>query len=742
MCHDELDKFGEIKKVICSFPKKPLKTIKPIQTPFFDISTKMYKNTFFLIINPVYKIKSYPIVFDLVKDKAVFDVKTEFSSKWMILGYIKEIPVIKKDKKNEFSINFPFYQDDELPYVGGLDIKGNPIELKDTDDVSLFIKIKKLYKQGKYDDCIDSADEILESYPNTIFKSELLYYKIKSYFKLRSYEDVIDLSKEFLKNFSSDNNIPEIVMMIAYGYYKNGMYSDADYFFDRLFNEHADSRYAKLGYIYKGDMLSAGGEDKKAKKFYKKALYSAKDVDIASLAAFKLAQINILNGKYKKAKEYIEKILKADKGFLYSHYTDTKDIMQSFVDNKMYKIAAEMALAVLDDMPKHHDDYEILLKNAGIWLAKTDEKKEALKILQRYIKEFNDGFFISDVEKTRDELFFATNKDTNTSDLLEKYNKLIEEYGDKPIGQKALYEKAKLMLKEKMYSDILQIKDDILNLDDDYKDKEEIVKDAAYGLMKDSLKAKQCDIVLDIQKDYNITVEEKFDDGLYECFYMANDFEKAKNIVLKHIDTKDIASKREWLYKLLKVDFMLHRYKDVIDESKDLISLIDNIQNSAYKDVYRYMFDSYGMLKDYDGMLDTITKIENIFGVDPKDIDRYVDMINLGVAKNDDNIIIKYAKKLYDLQNKINSYAQSPFVEFALYQAYMNKERYNEAYQVIKSLDKLKLKNNVRARQKYLLGEVLTKLWRDEEAKKAYKEAIKADPKSSWASLAKTALNL
>ena len=46
------------------------------------------------------------------------------------------------------------------------------------------------------------------------------------------------------------------------------------------------------------------------------------------------------------------------------------------------------------------------------------------------------------------------------------------------------------------------------------------------------------------------------------------------------------------------------------------------------------------------------------------------------------------------------------------------------------------------ARQKYLLGSVYAKLWRDDEATKAYKAAITADPKSAWARLAKSALEL
>ena len=85
------------------------------------------------------------------------------------------------------------------------------------------------------------------------------------------------------------------------------------------------------------------------------------------------------------------------------------------------------------------------------------------------------------------------------------------------------------------------------------------------------------------------------------------------------------------------------------------------------------------------------------------------------------------------------SHAQSPFVEFALYEAYIQRENYKRAYEVVKSLDTLELSKENRARQKYLLGNVLTKLWKDEAAQKAYQEAIDADKESAWAQLAKSA---
>ena len=744
VCKSENDSFGNPKELICAFEKIPKESIKPLENEFFTITTKKLKKNFFLVIHTKYKLYFKPIIFDLTKDDETFTPHTKKKKRWLVVGYIKELPLIKPTQPDENRLSFPMRLPSRpLPYVGGLDLKGNPVHIKETEDVKAFVRVKKLFAAKKYEDCIDAADEVLELYPKTLFRPELLYYKIKSLFKLRAYQNVLDLSKEFLHNYSSSENVPEILMMTAVAYYKNGQYSDADYFFDRLFSEHADSVYTKWGYIYKADMAVDSGENSKAVKYYKKALLETKHIDVAAMAAFKLANLYVSEGKYKKAKYYLDKLLKGKDDFFYKHYSMAKELMFDLADAEHYLEAAKIDEAILKYMKKKEDDYEANLRYLGIWLAKTPLKQKAVAALDRYIKEFNDGAYIEEIEKTRDSIFFNS-KEEDAKKLLAKYDKLIERYGyDDPIGQRALYEKVKLMLKKKMYSDVLQLKEQIHKLDETlYHDKDQLVQEAALGLMESALKNRQCQVVLNIQNDYNVTVSSKWDFGLYDCFVKAADFTKAKKIAERNLKTKDIKLKKEWLYRYAKVDFATGNYSETIDAAKDLLTLIDDIKKSKYKDIYRVLFDAYDRLGNFDGMVATIEKIEELFGLSYKDIDRYVDMINVGVAKKDDNIIIKYGKKLYDLQQRTGSHAQSPFVEFALYQAYMNKEQYKKALEVISSLDDVKLSKKDRARQKYLKGAVLDKLWRNDAAKKAYEEAIKADPASPWAKLAKSALEL
>ena len=116
--------------------------------------------------------------------------------------------------------------------------------------------------------------------------------------------------------------------------------------------------------------------------------------------------------------------------------------------------------------------------------------------------------------------------------------------------------------------------------------------------------------------------------------------------------------------------------------------------------------------------------------------------MNTGNSLKDDTITIKYGQIAYDMQKKSASYPQSPGLEFTLFQAYMQKEEYNKALEIINSLNTLEMSKTDIARQKYLLGSVYSKLWRDDEARSAYKESIKIDSTSAWAKLAQSALDI
>lgn len=742
-CQEIKNDFDVTTQILCAFSKKPTQDLKNIQNEFFRVSGKLKKGTYFLIIKPLFKMELRANIFDLSRDDTLFDVSASSAKSWTVIGYKKEFPLIKKDKeKSEIAINFPFFLDkDKLPYVGSLDLRGNPVHIKKVEDVKDYLNVKKYYKNRRYTQCLDTINDILQSYPNTLFKEELFYYQIKSYDKLHDWDNVIAEAKIFLREYSASDNIAEVLSLIAKAYAKVSQTTDADYFFDRLFSEHPKSVYTQWGYIYKGDMLTDAGGIKAAEKFYIRALKETQDLEVAATAAFHLAD-NLLGQSSKEAAKYIMKIVKAKPDFFMEDLKASKKMMETFANEGDYDTAAAIAGAILTKMDATYDEYEELLKNRALWLSKTKKKKEAIAALNDYIKKFPDGDYIELVENTKDALFFDLS-DLNTSIKLKEYDKLIEEYGSDTIGEKALYEKAKLLLKEKKYSEVLALKERLEKLDDDiYSDLQQIIKEAAIGSMKTALNRKNCMQVLTISNEYNITLSQKWDDGIYSCSMQGGDFELAKKIASKNLKAKRVAERKKWLYRYAKVEFATSHYTNAIKAAKDLIVLISDDKKSPYADIYRTLFDAYQRVDNSNEMIRAITKIESIFGLDYKDIDRYVAMINIGNDMHDDNMIIKYAKRVMSIQERSKSYAQTPFVEFALYGAYMDKEDYSKAYEVIRSLDERRLKPLDRARQKYLLGNVLSRLWQDSEAKKAYKASIKADKNSPWAKLSQSALKL
>lgn len=741
LCKEIKDDYERNSEIICAFSKRPSSKIRNLQNEFFKIDTFYKKNTFFLRIRPIHKIKLIPQIFNLSTENTIYTVDVSISKQWLVIGYTENLPLIENIKRPDISLNFPYYSDlDTLPYVGSLDLNGNPVHIKKVGDVKDYLRVKKLYEKKHYEKSMEIIEDILQEYPDTLFKAELIYYKIKVYAQLHDYDNVIDSAKIYLKEYSGSDNIAEVLALIAQAYTKVGLNSDADYFFDRLFSEHKNSKFEQWGYIYKGEMLAAGGSEIPAMKFYKKALYSTSDLEVAAHAAFNIAMRRI-NLSPEEAATYIDKIVVAKPSYFKQEYKQSLSMMETFVDAGDYKTASEIANALVDALGITDDNYELLLSQRALWMAKLPDKENGLAALKRYLKEFPDGDYITAIEIAKDALFFDTT-DTNSSQRLSEFDLLMDTYAGDSIGERAIYEKAKLLLKLKHYDDVLKMQESLRNLDEKYSDVEEIISLAAKGLMEVSLEKKECKEVIAIANDYNITLSNDWDDGIYTCAMKGGDYQLSKSIAKKNFQSKDLEFRKKWLYRYIKVDFATGNYSDVIHASQDLISLIENDIDSKYKDVYRYLFDTYERLENKEKLLSSMLLVEKAFGTNYEDIERYVTMMTLGRDMKDDNLVIRYGLMVTKIQKDSSSSAQSPYVEFTLYQSYMNRENFEEALKTLQSLENVSLSKNDKARSKYLEGMVLMKLWRDEEAKVAYDAAIVADKESAWAKLAKSAKEL
>ena len=741
LCQAEKDDLQVTTSIICAFKKRPIKPFTDIENNFFIINSKIKDKMFFIIIKPRKKMILKAIHFNLLNNSELYQVEDDYSKHWNVIGYKDKPPFLQEKKESALNINFPIeFAESEYPYVGGLDILGNPIHMTRVKDVSDYLQIKRYYQTKQYDMALELIEEVLANFPDTIFKSELLLYQIRCYHEKNEAEPLIQVSKSFIREYSSDINIAEVLADTADAYSQIALYTDADYFFDRLFDEHKQSPFYNLGLIYKARQLQNAGNNKKALVFYKKALNRSADVKIAALAAYQIILLELESGRSKKVVKYIDLILDGDRKYFSERLKESVDLAMKLTTYSNYQSAADIAGALLENMDKSSEYYEELLKNRGEWLAETDNKDEALKIFNQYLTQYKFGQYIDEVKRKKDALFFDVS-DENSTKKLEDFDILMDKYQGDSIAKRALYEKAKLLLQMKRYQDILDMKADILSLDPAlYKDTDVIVENAALGLMKKSLKNGECVKVVELSKNCDINLSVEWDAKLYDCYIDAGDFDKAKEIAQTHINTKVFSERVEWLEKYTKIDFELGNYTEVVDAAKELISLRDDKKKNIQ--TYRLLFDASQRLGDSENMLSSIQKIEELVGLKYKDIERYTQMLTYAKNIKDDMMVRNYANKIMQLQKKANSYTQSPYVEFILAQVLMNDNKNAKALEVLNSLDKRDITKDKRSRQKYLMGVLYQKLGDIQKSKESFNRSIEADANSSWAKLAKDALKL
>lgn len=703
----------------------------------------MTKNGYTIRITPKSKMKLLPVQFDLSKEVQTYQSTVQSSKHWIVVGYPSKLPLITPASASSSAINFPVKIDRNInPYVGGLDLKGQPIKIARVQDVTDYMEMKKAYLAKDYEKVLDLSQTTLKNYPKTVFKNELMLYQIRALHEKEESETLLEVSKAFLRDFSSDPNVAEVLAYTANAYSKIGQSIDADYFFDRLFDEQADSPFASLGMVYKAEELEASGNPKNAMQFYQKALASSTDVAIASKAAFRLAKMELDSGNTKKSKQYVEKIASANPKYFADVRDDATEMIQTFADRNDSKTAAKITESLLGTAEPKSPDHELLLRNLGLQLAQGEQRDNALKRFNEYLSAYKYGEYVEEIRHAKDGLFFEQGE-SNVTAQLKKYNDLIERYGNDSVGRKALYKKAQLLLKAKRYKEVLDLESELYRLEStEFPQTNAMITQSAIGLEKQRLKEGNCADAMALQKMYRIKLLPEWDTQLFECARKTAQFDTAKKIARNHIKSKSVAERQLWLSRMVETQFSLGEYKEAMKGGEELITLLGIEKNPDLNGIYRTMYDASQRSGDGEGMIRHIKSVESAFGSDFKDVERYTQMVSLGIKRKDETMVQNYGRKVMELQSRTKTYTQTPFIEFTLAQSYQNLGKDTEALKVLKTLDSRKLTGEKRARQSYLMGAIAQKLGRKAEARAAFNASIKADPTSAWGKLAKDALGL
>lgn len=742
-CSATNDEFGETRRIDCRFTTPPKQGFSPIDNPLMNVKGAATSKGYTVTILPKSKIKLMPVSFNLSKAEQTYQSDVKQASHWMVVGYQTRLPMLNPASTSALAINFPVkVKNNTTPYVGGLDLKGNPIKIRRVQDVTDYMEMKKAYAAKEYDKVLDRAKSALKEYPNTVFKNELMLYQIRAYHHLGEHEKLLAVSKQFLREYSGDPSVAEVLAYTGNSYSKLGQVIDADYFYDRLFDEQSESPFVPLGMIYKAEQSESTGDPKKAMMFYQKALEGTSDIQIASKAAYKLAQLEMVNNNPKKSAEYIDKIASANPDYFDEVREDAINLSMALADRKDPKTAARITEALLNKTDKKLEDYPLLLRNLGLQLAKAGKKNEALKRFNEYLEMFKYGEYAEEIRRAKDGLFFDEGSE-DTAKEIKKYNDLIERYGDDGVGRKALYKKAQLLFKEKRYKEILDMESELYRLESaEFPETNTLITKSAIGLTKSYLQEGKCVEAMKLQKMYKVKLLTQWDESLFNCAIKTTQYATAKKIAQRHLKSPSIKERQVWLSRMVQTQFGLGEYKEAIKGGNELVTLLGIEKNPPLNEIYRTMYDAAQRVGDTNGMIRHIKSIEGSFPNDFKDIERYTQMVSLGLKQKDEAITQNYARKVIALQDRTKTYTQSPYIEFTLAQSYQNLGKDKDALNVLRSLNGRKLTPERRSRQQYLIGAVEQKMGNRRAAREAFNASIKADPASAWGKLAKDALGL
>lgn len=748
VCIPEYDDFQEIDSIVCDIEAEPSNPVRPIKNLFFDVKLKIWKKHTKLIIIPKENTLLYSSDYDLSTIDYFKPRKNKRSAKhWVIISHQSEEPPFIEyvDKYNPDIINFPVsLKSNPFPYVGALDIDGNPIKSKQTSDISSYLQIKKSFKDEKYEYTIREIDKMLTEFPYTIFKSELLLYQLRAYFKLEQEQKIINLAKEYLRNFSADTAVPEVLLYTAFAHSRLGLMSDSHYYFDRLFTEHLDSEFRNMGFIYYGDDRVLSGKRKEGIKFYEKALYETKKLNIATKAAYRLGNIYLKSREGNTSSSYFDKIITGNPTYYDEDYKLSYQLAKDLAHLKQFKTSSDIMRIILEGkVYDETENYEPMLKDFAVWLDKSENREEAYNTYNKYLETYDYGLYDALIRENRDRLLFFRDENNN-SKRFTNYNKLIDEYRlDSDIGKQAIYEKAKLMHKTEEFGMVLDMENDLRTAEKKYPEIENIIKDSALKVATKKLIDKKCEESINMMDNYSLSFDNSLDLKLYNCSMSSGKYETAEEVVKRNMGKKEESSLLDWNYRYSQILIKTGRYKEFIKSSNDVVYLMNLDRSDEYLNIYYDRYKAFKILRQDDEVIESVEKLKQYFKGSYKNLQPFKTVVNIAKKRKDDLLMERYGYQIIKLQEKLNTYVETPAIELVLITALKHQKKFQEAQEVsLKLLKHSDLKPDIRARAYYELGHSYQQLGDMKRAKESFKSSSEASPSNVWGKLSKDYLEL
>ena len=702
------------KTYICKFDSLPSTPVFSTNTLDFTFYPFFSNNKFFLKV----QVKNNSIMKSFKKNLYQgYDKHLKHlikAKKWVIISYKNKLPFLSN--KPIKGLKFPLEVDSDF-YLKAIDINGNPINDTQSADVADYFSILRQYNKGNLD--TDTIDEFVSQYPKSIFLPDVLYLKLKLLDEASNSDEVIKLGNEWLKNYSFNEHLPEVLLILAKNYANQGQTEDATYMYERLFTEYQGSKYAYLGMIYLADQLYSSGDSKRAFQLYKKAFSNTKDINVASLAASRIAQRYLDEGNIKESKRYYETLLKANKKFLLKDKQKAYELANKLASHNLYNLAIILAKELFKPLTVNDDLYEPLLYRLAKWNYEAKHYKEALKYINLYLNKLPFGDFSDELKDLKTKVLFET-PDNNTTQMLQRYDEIINKYKNTDFAKQALIKKINLLYKLKKYNEILSIPK-IMDIN-----KTITLNSAKYVTIEEL--NKDCNKAMKYYTEFNLTLDKKYDESLYKCAYQTNHFEIASQVCNKYLISPDKKIALKWLINKAKVFDITNNYQKLALIVDDICNLTKHCYKWKYKQFFAYYY-----LNKPDQFLAIASKLLNKDNV--KNIDIFMKVVLYGLKTKNNLLVYTYAKKILQLEKKYNTFVNTPFIDFTFVETAKKLHKPNEAIKVLKHLVTLNISDENKAKAYYMLASLTSN--------KIYlQKCVKLKKSKTWMPLCKDSLEL
>lgn len=670
LCQNVEETAQEKAHFLCKFEKIPI--IRPTTTKnsFFIIQTLMQEKSFFLKVIPLKKAVLLPIIAPTLSQEKSFINTKNSRKKYVIVGFNKAVPFVAKQSNK--GINFPVgIKSHSYPYIGALNINQTPINDTRNDDFIEYDAMQKLFESGDYALLISRINRKIEQkQTNKLFMPEILALKIKSLVKLPDKNrEIIETAKPWTEAYTNHKDLPEIMLYLSKAYLDLGIVQEAVRLFDILIKEFPGNSYAELAQIYKAQKLQKEGKVFSAKNLYEKTLYSSDDVDVASLAAFALANYYLVSNDVKEASVFLEKIINSNPKFFQKDIDKSYKLAKELAEKKAFKTAGLLGKTLSSVMDTSMSSYKDILLSTARWLKDAKEYKLSLNFYETYQKYYSYLPNIKEVKEELDYLKFDTDLG-NSKERLKLYDEILQEYPDKLIAQDALYKKMMLLYDE---NDLKALEENIQSFSELGSDKftsiKEDTKKIARKLVKNFVLNKECQKTIFYIQKYNILLPYTFDDAIYSCAKKLGKTDMALAIAKNHIDKNAAAKSLAWQKKELDTLLNSASYYDYIIKAQRYINTKELLEKPQEKDVFVGLFRANLLTGNTQDLEAILRQSEQLFPDAFEILDMYKELISVNLRQKNTQKAGKLAINLLNKQRLLNIFTFSPFVEFTIIQA-------------------------------------------------------------------------